>query len=495
MRSADFLFKFVQALSEKERVYVLSKLKKQNHIPIYHWLSKQLFLMKDYNGQKLSEQMGKKFPSANLIKIKHKLYEKMLEILTEYDGAERIKTSLKQKLKTVQVLFDKELFREAYSQLLEVKEIALKHELQLYLFEIYRWELDLLRLVNLNQSLFSGVKEICVNLGVIRHHLKQEIQLLKMVDALSLLHFNPTYYEVNKVNDLAKSLLQKCSKFEKVQELPIESQFMYHRTRYFAFNQLAQNEELQKESTALLRLFQQNPWYIQQHPRRWLAALSNHTLTISKGKQYQRVPELLEKHLKYQPAGKTNQVLFFEIYYRNHILYLVETGQEHKVDAVAQKAFQFYEQYPDHQWQIRSTVLAYIGRAAFVLGDFQNAVLYFRKTTEILLTPALTDMRNTMSIMNVISLYECREYGLFDSRIRALQYLQKKTKLDAFPINRVLMKFLRALIKADGDKSAEAKLASNLHHKIKKMPLEKTELSIVSSTALLPYLEKKMGFS
>lgn len=143
MKHKESLFQLIKSLSKNEKGYFkkfvsrYTSVEKSNYIRLFEIIDKQ----EEYDEKKIKKQFITNKLSKNLSVSKNYLYSAILKSLRSYSNDNSIDAVIHDILNDVDVLFKKALYRDCEILLDKAKVLAVKHEKQLLLLEIYNYQL------------------------------------------------------------------------------------------------------------------------------------------------------------------------------------------------------------------------------------------------------------------------------------------------------------------------------------------------------------------
>ncbi|MFI5149450.1 MAG: hypothetical protein ACHQRM_06920 [Bacteroidia bacterium] len=142
MKSSDDLFQLIKSLTRNEKGYFKKAAgmhvigTQNNYVRLFDAIDAQL----EYDEQKLIHHFKGETFIQHLPSEKIYLYNLLLKSLKEYHSGISIEAELNGMLHSVEILFDKGLFKACNKLLKKAEKIAIHYEKQLILLRIYDWE-------------------------------------------------------------------------------------------------------------------------------------------------------------------------------------------------------------------------------------------------------------------------------------------------------------------------------------------------------------------
>jgi len=299
MNKADYLFLLVKSLSKNEKIHFKRCTKKytksggNRYLKLFDAINKQ----KQYDEKKILKKFsGEKF-TKQLHVIKNYLYHAILNSLQDYHQEASLNSSLKHKLISVKILFEKGLF-DSCSELLEKAErdmVSMEDEMDTFL-EIIQWERKLiLRQVKKLDEVRTRLNDLKIKQEEIlkKHHNSTEYQYL--VDNLTAIQladgFNPSKESVRIMHQLAKHPLLKSEK----NALSFKAKLLYNNFFELYFRFLADPASRMKFSERRVELIENHPDIRKNDPSLCLDILQNLTSSYTMLKNYTGKLSVLEK--------------------------------------------------------------------------------------------------------------------------------------------------------------------------------------------------------
>ncbi|HYG17222.1 MAG TPA: hypothetical protein VEC12_15805, partial [Bacteroidia bacterium] len=138
MAKTDSLFVLVKSLGSSEKRYfrLMCSSEKANYLQLFEAVDNQ----DEYDEQALKQKFkGRKFISQ-LHVTKNYLRKLILKSLRDYHNGISPDAEVKECLRNAEILFNKELYTLCKSELKRAEEVALHHELNSPLVEVYTWQ-------------------------------------------------------------------------------------------------------------------------------------------------------------------------------------------------------------------------------------------------------------------------------------------------------------------------------------------------------------------
>ena len=143
MQTSDELFLLIKSLSPSEKrhfkVFASKHViggDKNNYVKLFDAINKQ----NDYSEIEIKGEFSKHSFIKRLPSEKNYLYKLILKSLGSYYHDGTVDLFLKERLKQIQILYAKALYKQSQKILTRVKKIAYKHEKYLQVLEILHWE-------------------------------------------------------------------------------------------------------------------------------------------------------------------------------------------------------------------------------------------------------------------------------------------------------------------------------------------------------------------
>ena len=144
MKPSDELFKLIKSLTKSEKRFfkLSSSLQsgEKNYLKLFDAIEKQL----EYDEEDIKNTFKKENFIKHLPSEKNHLYKLVLKSLRAYHADNSVVSQLQEDIKNVEILFKRALYREAGKVLSKSKKLAYAYERFYFLFELIKWEKQLL---------------------------------------------------------------------------------------------------------------------------------------------------------------------------------------------------------------------------------------------------------------------------------------------------------------------------------------------------------------
>ncbi|HXC06749.1 MAG TPA: hypothetical protein VNZ86_18455, partial [Bacteroidia bacterium] len=142
MKSSDDLYQLIKSLTRNEKGYFKKSAgmhvigTQNNYVRLFDAIDNQ----SEYDEQKLVQHFKGETFIQHLPSEKIYLYNLLLKSLKEYHSGISVEAELNGMLHSIEILFDKGLFKACHKLLKKAEKIALQYEKHLILLRIYDWE-------------------------------------------------------------------------------------------------------------------------------------------------------------------------------------------------------------------------------------------------------------------------------------------------------------------------------------------------------------------
>ncbi len=226
------------------------------------------------------------------------------------------------------------------------------------------------------------------------------------------------------------------------------------------YNQLKGNfNKALNHREKVISLFEKAPHQITEMPQRYRSELANLLTVRHFTGNYEGFQELLNKIEDVKEGSKEENVFTFREIYPLKQLFLLNTGRAEEAYQLIPEITKGLELYSElinparlHSFWYNNAI------ACFIIGNYKEALPW----TNLILTPGKdkkvrTDLRDFVSILEIILHYETGKYSLVEAKLHsARERLTYKNKLYEF--EKVVLQNISQLIKVQGKDKEEKML-------------------------------------
>lgn len=448
VRKEDSLHQLIKSMHKGEKRFFAAycshygSSKEKIYLQLFRAMDKQKY----YDEKALKKKFSGKSSEGHLHVIKNYLQNLILDSLYMYRS--RNNRSLRTKFFRAETYFEKGLYEQAQQILQKLRKEAEEEEDFITLFECLRLEKRLmLTLANVNEdrmkilaekenSGLQSYREICdyMNLGM----------------EVGYIHFK--YHESSlNIKDIEKREIDKRRIFtDTYAPQSTYGRYLLHNARGTYYRTVSEFKKASEECKLALDAIENNEVFKESHAETMLAALLNYVTSILIIKDYKKALETmtgLHNFITRNMAKFRENILVKYFNMEQRVSMLV--GE--KEDAV--KLLENLEKYIDEHNSIPDTekVVFYFNAVDmhFFYGDYSKSLQWLNKAMNFNADRVNSTLYRYLRIIQVILLFEMKEYELMEYRLRSLyRYLLRQSALMKF--EKVFMGFFREVLKRPG---------------------------------------------
>lgn len=283
MKKSEALFVLIKSMSSSEKRYFRLFCTRESSGANYLSLFDAMDAQQEYDERQLKNTLKGKTFVRQLHVTKNYLHKLILKSLRNFHADLTRDAALKNRLQNVEILYHKELYEHAESELRKAREQAEKYELQTGLVEVYVWER------RLEQALRP------------HNYVGMEQLLLRHKEALLVLDNKHAYWDLavqhSKTLGREKSESKQPSELLQSPEhaLSLEAKVLYFNTTYLQY--LGNNEVDRAEGQlyALIDLLERFDDRIREDPGLYVSSINNLVSFLVFQKKYAAASALIAK--------------------------------------------------------------------------------------------------------------------------------------------------------------------------------------------------------
>ena len=445
MNRKEYLIELIEGLSKTEKRYFVLfasvHSKDSNYIKLFEALSKE----KKYN----EPVFKKKYSKASFIKHfrynKHHLYQLILKSLQNYHSKASVNHEIKDILKSVAILYAKELYSHCWKLLVKAKKLAGKSENYIALLDVFDWELELSRMEGNPYVLKEKSEDTAIQRKKILLNLSENYKMDTYIETMMVQTRMQGKNRSKQVNKSAKLIINNLLS-EKTLNIDIRNKFISRRTRslyYFYTGNYKRGYELEQE---IYNLQNAHPIKINEIPKRYIITLHNLTQAALLLMNYKvflnHMEELRKVILRFSSSDYTPSIrMFFKLEY----LFYVKTGLFYqgvkRANRLEQELNSYH--YKEGSWWVLE-IYYYIGYCYFGMKDYKTALHWFFKILNDENISRFPPLHYYTVMLHTLTRYELSDIKLLPSVLRSTQdFLEKRKR--SYKLETCLLKYLRKI--------------------------------------------------
>lgn len=437
MKKSEELFILIKSLSKNEKRYFklfckqLSD-KKSNYLRLFQAIEKQ----KTYNEQAILKTFQGETFIKQLHVSKNYLRNLLLKSLRNYHSQFSKQAQIKDLLRNVEILFQRELYPLCKQELVKAKKVALQYELDASLIEILSWERKVVQA--LYPSNFSAVAEVIKG---------QESAALRILE-------EARYW--NLTIDITRSWgTGKYTQPEKIKLLEndehistLQSRVLYFHSLYYIHIEKGNSKEAGQMLKSLIHVLEERPDLLQEDSTVYISSINNYLSYLVFNKRFEEALSYIGKvkaHVSHLEEQGYNKPFLKQILRTYNIELELYKDQEAYLEVELVEIEQFItrenvpEEYLISFWFQLSSI--YFGRK-----DYSQALTWINFLMQHKSTSQRLDLLIQARLLNLLIHFELQNFfalGYFiDS---AKRFIARHASI--YPYQKSLFSFLHSLQK------------------------------------------------
>ena len=443
--SKNDLFLLIKSLTKQEKRYF----KLHSSLHTIGESNNYVRLFDAIEGQKIydEKEIKQRFKNETFVKqlsvIKNRLREAVLKSLNAYYSGASIDDRIRNKLHSVEILFQKGLFKECLAMLDTIKEIARLHEKDKALLEILQWE----RLIKGRYQPPTDEKD-AIEIA------EEEKAILKRI--LNLSNFQNIAFSFrilyNKIDYARSGSIHK--EMEMLMTNPLlqdESSADSTHTKYFFYQLNGLYHELKEDhkrfyeyTSKTLNLLDNKPYFYEQDPTMYVSSLYNAAYSTLLTRRYNETFSILKK-LKTGRFSEIHRedvkIKVFTFYHQLLLLLYNQTGEfvksTHSFSSIEKGILEFGNKLPNrNKIMLRyHMAYAYLGQ-----GKIKEVLPILNRIFNENHVEHFMELHCYARLLNLIVHIELQNYETIPYLIKsARRFLNKKNHL--YQVENIVLKY------------------------------------------------------
>lgn len=426
MKPSNLLFDIIKSLNNEEIKFFrkISSLQQgdKNYIRLFEYISS----LNEYD----EEDVKKHFKNETFIKHlpseKNQLLHHILKSLRHFRIEHNKTAKINEKIKNIQILFNKSLYKQARKILNEVKEQAYEYELFYYILEI----IDLEKVVIDMEAHFGQITHITLD-----NLVEEEINIYKKIEQLT--HLEKLLSRLNRL--LAKLLFVRTEEDVREIEKIISDNILNNpeiinskksfiislHIKGLAARLLNKPDEMFEAFHKMVLSFEETPSLISELPKNYVSAhgyiIRYYAIKRLYTDGFKTIDKLKALWLNPEFSSTDLQISIFSNSYINEMLLYAYIGQHDKAKNVIPaviKGLEKYETKINEEELLR--IYQVITMVYFGVGEYSKALHWVNKIINSNYTELRQDIIRISKLINLIIHFELNNDDL-------LPYLYKST--------------------------------------------------------------------
>lgn len=477
MKPSDELFKLIKSLTKSEKRFfkLSSSLQsgEKNYLKLFDAIEKQL----EYDEEDIKNTFKKENFIKHLPSEKNHLYKLVLKSLRAYHADNSVVSQLQEDIKNVEILFKRALYREAGKVLSKSKKLAYAYERFYFLFELIKWEKQLLeeeyKAGNFQQNLDELITEE-----------KDVLEKLR-----NLAEYRILYSKINYVfrkggyarNDEERAIVEDIRNYHLIKGKNTAQSKSAAATCYYIQGLCAivnhDYSSSYEKFTKVVSIFEENPKLITEIPHQYIKSMSNLLYCFLDVKDFDSFFDLLGKirALENQPGFKSIDIkmkLFTSTYTAELVAYDY-MGEYEKGIEVVDDIVAGIDKYKDKISKEEEILFYYnIAYVFFGANFLKNALRWLNKVINDNESNLRQDVYSFARLFSLVIHYELENYDLLDYMVKSTSRFYQKRRKEfgrEYKFETIFIKYIKKLAKSSDNRDKQTILFANL----------KTEMQLV----------------
>ncbi|HMB64316.1 MAG TPA: hypothetical protein VKN36_14650 [Eudoraea sp.] len=430
----ESLFVLIKSLSKSEkryfRLFCTREASGSNYLQLFDAIARQSV----YDEKALKDQFKNKRFTRQLHVTKNYLGKLILKSLRNFHAGISRDAELKDVLRNIEILYNKELFEHCESQLQVADRLAKKYELLPGQLEIDNWKRKLEQ--TRRPGNYHGLTEVLEGQEVTLKKLRNHLDYWQLAVEVTAKIFRDQNITIRN-----KSLLNNPEN-----ALSLEARVLYYNTTYLNHLQNNESEKAERELRTLLSLLEGSPDRLKEEPGLYVSSINNLVSFFVFNRKYEDAIVLIQKAKKIYRGWKVtseNRTLLKQIMrtynieleiYRNTKDF---EGQRTFIDSteifVTDNLYKIPKDYvASFQFQLASI--------HFMRNDLKKSLHWINKFLNARFKDVRADLKKQVLILNLMVHLEQRNLMVLGYYVNSTRrYMNKVKRL--LPYEEILLKF------------------------------------------------------
>ena len=449
MKDSKDLHRIIKSLSKAEKRHfkmcVNSVHKNENNYTI---LFDAIDAQEEYNENKLLRKLKKHPFSKQISRTKYLLYEQILKVLRQLYSTRSEHTKLEAMLNSVEVLFYKTFYHQAFEVLKRAKKIAVANKLYGLQQEIMEREKLLLPYLENHKTIKPAISEFLNSYEQIAQLVKTENEY-KVLHTKARLYYDTllNFHETSQVEAVFGKVMQHRLMAEKSNATTFLSQVLFYEIHFLNANARSNFAQANYFGDEMFFLWETKPAMKNVFRNAFIRQLRDYTFCkISSDHTQKNIPQLLNEWKSIKSLSKEEEGVFaLEIDMIHFLLQLVNksySGIEAICHLIKEHHLPSLKKLPSHQ---KIAVFYHIAVYHFMKKDYAKVIRYINQIEGIAGGKLRPHVLKYVKLMELIVRYELDDDEIDDKDIlRITRHLKLLGKLGR--IEEMLLSSIKKLI-------------------------------------------------
>ena len=493
MKYSDDLFQLIHALSKNEKGYFKKYAAKHvlhgqnNYILLFDSIEAQ----KNYDEEKLKHVFRKKTFINHLPSEKNYLYWMIIRCLNEYHSEISAEARLKDLLHTLEILYDKGLFKQCDKILQKAKQLAIEFEKPLIELELHDWESRICITLGDFERLSNHLKQNDKRKSVLMEGIKTTMKLRQMEEKMLVLSKRIGFPRDKN----EKQQYQKIVNHELLQNEDaintFRDRFHYHTIFNIYWEVMGDQQKTYQHRKKLIDHAERFPKLLKDEQVRYVIAMNNLLNSQDELRKHDDFKVDLQKLRSINSRSPNIQARIFAYSYNLELTQLQIAGE-------FQKSILRFPEVEEGIKKFRSVLhkeflVAFHYQffyAHFAVGDYSKALRWMNQLIDHDSIKVRQEIYFFSRIMVLIIHYELKNVELLAYHIRSTyRFFLKRKRL--FKFETIMLTFIKESAKFDTQKEFREGF-EKLKLQLEKLKKDPYEAQVLSFFDLITWLESKI---
>lgn len=487
---SDDLFVLIRSLNRNEKGYFRKYAagESNNYMRLFDAIDSQ----EKYDEGKIRRKFAGEVFTKQLSFTKQYLYDLILKSLRAYHSNASIDSTLRQWMLDISILYDRGLYPQCRKAIRKARQLAEKHQRQLFIVELVHWEMELIRARNYTGSSDEDFKELyetsCRNLEQFRNITEYEYHSLRMFNNVNKKGFARTDDDIKGYSEIVSQPVFR----DPNKALSYQARYNYYTVHLTYHFMTDEPQHAYTYALETVKLAEENVYRVKEKPKELANALNNLIVCQRSLKKYGEMLETIPRlrNMATRSGGLSSRIIHSCNIYE--LLVYIETGEFEK-GIVFCKAFEA-DYAPGNKLMFAkySTELYfYVAYTYFGAGKFQEANKLLNNILNARDLELRRDIQALARIMSLIIHYELGNQDLIEYSVRSTyRYLYKAQQLHSF--EKAILHFIRSKMPAGNDRKEMARAFGELKAELLEVLRDPYERKALEIFDLISWLESKI---
>lgn len=492
-KHSEDIFELIQTMTKSEKRYfkefasrhTIGEINKI--VLLFDAIEKQ----KEYDEEKAVSKIPE-IDKSTVPDLKLHLYKTILRSLNQFYAQSNIEISIKNMLVSIQVLYEKSLFKQALKLIEKCKALAGTYEKYILLLDIYEWEKKII-----NASAYQDVTDKNIEIQF-KHNPENTIADFKLY--LELSYLSALFFKNIKLVGLARDpkdieVLNKLIKnmdeaLVGKKNISAKSYILYYNCKaayYMRFQNFKQTRDINLD---LLTVYEQKPYLIKENPGDYATLVSNLLLAELYCKDFKKIPGQIQKLRALQVKSIRIQNQINNIANIRELTYYLNLADIDSAVSLINRV----NKHHTHTRELKHHEMLWFYNCAivyFINNDLKKAKQLFQQIVNYSPANVQSDLMSFAKIILLIIYYELDDADTIAYSYKSTyHFLLKRNKLYKF--ESIVLEFLRKnAFKLRNDKETISAF-KDLRDKIQSLMKDKFEKQAFEYFDFVGWLDSKI---